>query len=242
MQTSCLNAPDRTRLRAVDDSAPIGAVPSRFPSWRRIPPPPGACTPSTRGNSGTPRAAREKSRFYIPSGSGLRATAPLKKTFDFAMKFRHRGIVRLASGIEYDGPLRAQLVEMQAHRFAQAPLDPVAHHGFTERARQCETDPWTAALRLADTKSGEQRPTVAGTLIVNSSEVLRTKQADTFRKTSDGGLPLVTHSEFLAAGRPAARENGSSVLGFHPRTESVRFRAVAIIRLKSAFRHCCSII
>jgi uncharacterized protein with von Willebrand factor type A (vWA) domain len=127
------------------------------------------------------------------------------------MKFRHRGIVRLASGIEYDGPLRAQLVEMQAHRFAQAPLDPVAHHGFTERARQCETDPWTAALRLADTKSGEQRPTVAGTLIVNSSEVLRTKQADTFRKTSDGNYLSELTVSFL---RPRARRRASTARPF----------------------------
>jgi hypothetical protein len=129
------------------------------------------------------------------------------------------------------------LVEMQAHRFAQAPLDPVAHHGFTERARQCETDPWTAALRLADTKSGEQRPTVAGTLIVNSSEVLRTKQADTFRKTSDGELPFGTDREFLAALGTAARQHGTSILRLHTGAKPVCLRPMTVVGLKGAFRH-----
>ena len=120
------------------------------------------------------------------------------------MKFRHRGIVRLAPRIEYDGPLRAQLIQMQAHCLSQAPLDTVAHHGFADRARDGEADTRTDGLGLADTKSGEQGTTVTGTLVVNSSEVLRAQQTDTFRKTSDGVLPLVTDGELFAAGRTTA--------------------------------------
>ena len=154
------------------------------------------------------------------------------------MEFRHGGVEGFAPRIEYDGPLRAQLIQVQAHRFAQAPLDSIAHDGFAERARSCEADPWPVALRLANTKSREQRSGTPGTLVVNSSEVLRSQKADTFRKTRDGELPLVTDSQLLAAGRPTAGKNGTAVLGFHPRAEAMCFSAVAIIRLKGTFRHC----
>src|SRR6516225_6206734 len=119
------------------------------------------------------------------------------------MKFRHRGVVGLAPGIEYDSPLRAQLIKLQAHCLSQAPLDTVTHDGLPNRARDCETDAWSVGLRFADTESGEQGANVPGTLIVNSSKVLRTQQTDTFRKTRDGELPLVAHRELLAASRAA---------------------------------------
>ena len=131
------------------------------------------------------------------------------------MKFRHRGIERLAPRIEYDSPLRIQLIQMQAHCLSQAPLDAVTHDGLPDRAWDRETDPWSGGFGLADTKSGEQGTSVPGTLIVNSSEVLRTQQTDTFRKTRDGELPLVAHRELFAASRAAAGKNGTPVLGFH---------------------------
>ena len=162
----------------------------------------------------------------------------LKETLHFAVKFRHRGVERLAPRIEYDGPLRAQLIQMQAHCLSQAPLDTIAHDGFAERARDGKSDTWADGFGLANTKGSEQGVSVPGTLIVNSSEVLRTQKADTFRKTSDGELPLVTNSQLLAAGRPTAGKNGTAVLGFHPRAEAMCFSAVAIIRLKGTFRHC----
>jgi hypothetical protein len=166
----------------------------------------------------------------------------LEKTQHLAVKFRHRGVERLAPGIDYDGPLWAQLVQMKAHCVTQAPLDAVAHNGFAERARHRETDPWSVRLRLADAESREQRTGMPGAFVINSAEVLRSQQTNTFRKTRDGELPLVTDSELLAAGGPAAGENGPAVLGFHPRAEAMRFGAVSVIRLKSTFRHCSSII
>jgi hypothetical protein len=50
-------------------------------------------------------------------------------------------------------------------------------------------------------------------------------------------LPFVADSQLFAAGRAAARENGPAVLGFHARAKAVSFRAMAIIRLESTFRH-----
>jgi hypothetical protein len=166
----------------------------------------------------------------------------LKETLHFAVKFRYRGIVRLATGIEYDGPLRAQLFQMQAHCLSQAPLDTVPYNGLPDRARDRETDMWSGSFWFADTKGSEQGAGMAGTLVVNSSEVLRTQQTDTFRKTRDGGLPLVTDREFLPASRAAAGENSATVFGFHAGTKAVSLGTVTIIRLKGTFRHCSSIL
>ena len=157
------------------------------------------------------------------------------------MKFRHRGVVRLASGIDHDGPLRAQLIEVKAHRIADAPLDPIAHHGLPQGAGSREADARSGAFGLAQTKSGKQGAAEPRTLVVNSSEVLRTQQTDTFRKTRDEELPLVTDGKFLPSGGAAAGENGPAVLGFHPRTKTMGLRAVTIIRLESTFRHLISI-
>jgi hypothetical protein len=41
----------------------------------------------------------------------------------------------------------------------------------------------------------------------------------------------------MAAARAAAAEHGAPVLGFHALTETVYFGALAIVRLKCAFRH-----
>jgi hypothetical protein len=51
------------------------------------------------------------------------------------VKFRYRGFQRFATGIDNDGPLGAQLIQVEADGLADAPLDAVAHHGLTDRAR-----------------------------------------------------------------------------------------------------------
>lgn len=101
------------------------------------------------------------------------------------MKFRHRSVVRLAPRIDDDGPLRAQQIEMQTNGLAHSPFDAIAYNGLTERSRYGESDTRTVAAGFADTKGGEERPTVAGALVINSSEILRSQQTDTFRKTRD---------------------------------------------------------
>jgi hypothetical protein len=153
------------------------------------------------------------------------------------VKFRHWGVESLAARIEYDAPLRAQLIQMQAHCLSQAPFDSVAYDGLADRTRNCESDTWSVGFGFADTESGEQGSGTPGTLIVDSSEILRTQQTDTFRKTRDGELPLVADREFFAAGGAAAGENSAAVFGFHTGTEAVSLCTVTIIRLKGTFRH-----
>jgi len=58
------------------------------------------------------------------------------------------------------------------------------------------------------------------------------------------GVPdssFVADRQLVAAPSAAARQYGAAILRFHPRPESVRLRALAIIGLKCTFRHCCSL-
>ena len=50
---------------------------------------------------------------------------------------------------------------------------------------------------------------------------------------------LVAHGQFVAAAGPAARQHGPPVLGLHTLAKSVHLGALAIVRLKSPFRHIC---
>ena len=164
-------------------------------------------------------------------------TATEKQPLDFAVQFHDRSIERLAPWIDYDGPLWAQLIEMQADGLADTPLDAVADHGFAEGAGCSEADMRPVGLRFADAERREERARDTGALIVNSSEVFRPQQTNTFRKSRDGALPFGADSEFLAAAGAAAREYSPAILGFHARPEPVRLGAVAIVRLKGTFRH-----
>jgi hypothetical protein len=153
------------------------------------------------------------------------------------MQIRHWSIERLAPGIEDDGPLWTQLIELQAHGLTDAAPDAVADHGFAEGPGSGEADMRPIRLRLTDAERSEQRARETGAPIVNSAEVFRSQQTDTFRKSRDGALPFGANREFLAAPRAAAGKNGPAVLGFHPGHEPVRLGAVAVVRLKSTFRH-----
>ena len=54
------------------------------------------------------------------------------------------------------------------------------------------------------------------------------------------GVPdssFVADRQFVTPPCAAAREHGAAILGFHPGSESMILRALAIIRLKCTFRH-----
>jgi len=178
----------------------------------------------------------------IPGAPGSRSIASLKKTFDFAVKFRYRCIEGFAPRIDDDGPLWAQLIQLEAYGLADPPLNAISHHGFAEGARAGEANMRSFQLRFADTKSRKQRSAEPGTLVINPAEVFGTQQTDTFRKTRDGALPLGANGQFLAAASAAPGQNGASVLGLHTGAKPMRFGAVAIVRLKSTFRHVSSIL
>ena len=126
---------------------------------------------------------------------------------------------------------------MEAHGLPDAPFDAVPRHGLAERAWRCEPDVRPDCLRFAEAKSREQRAGKPGALVIDSSEIFRSQEADTFRKTRDGALPLGTDGEFFPAPGPAARKHRAAIFGFHAGAKSVRLRAVTIIRLKGTFWH-----
>ena len=132
-------------------------------------------------------------------------------------------------------------MQLAAYGLADTPPNTVPCIRLAERARSRETNVGTVGLLLADTKGGKERAAETAALVVNSSKVLGSQQADTFWKTQiwrvSDLLPLGTDCELLAAPRAPAGKHRPSVLSLHPRTEAVRLGAVTIVRLKSAFRH-----
>jgi len=126
---------------------------------------------------------------------------------------------------------------VETHGLADAAPDAVTDHGFAEGPGSGEADVRSVGLGLADAESREKGAREAGTLVINSAEVFRSQQTDTFRKSSDGALPFGADREFFAATRAATGQNGPAILGFHAGPEPVRLGAVSVIRLKSTFRH-----
>ena len=118
------------------------------------------------------------------------------------MEFRHRGIQCFAPRIDDDGPLRAQLIQMQADGLADAPFDAVTHDGLAERARHGKADLRTRRLGFAHAESGEQGTREAGPVVVDPAEILGSEDADTFRETRDGYYLSSLTVSFL---RPRAR-------------------------------------
>jgi hypothetical protein len=74
---------------------------------------------------------------------------------------------------------------VEADGLADAPFDAVTHDGLTDRARQGESDVRSGRLGFADTECREQGIRNADPLVVNPSKILRSEDADTFRKAWD---------------------------------------------------------
>jgi hypothetical protein len=89
----------------------------------------------------------------------------LKKTFYFAAKFRYWGIAGFAPRIDDDGPLWAQLIQLEAYRLPDPSLDAISHHGFAEGARAGEANMRSLKLRFPDTKCRKHGPGEPGTLV-----------------------------------------------------------------------------
>ena len=221
----------------MDGIAPGVAVPST-PLWRRhVVRRLHAYSPNRSDKSGTPRAARGRHKTYIRELTASRSIATEKQAFHLPLQILRRSFERFAAGIDDDGPLGIQPIEVKADGLTDAPLDSVAHHGFPEGAGCGEPDMRSIRLRLADAERREEGPGEAGSVVINAPEIFRSKQTYTFGKTGDGILPLGTDGQLLTAPGPAAREYRATVLGLHTGKEAMRFGTVTIIRLKGAFRH-----
>jgi len=143
----------------------------------------------------------------------------------------------LAAGIDDDRPLWIQPFQLKPYGFADTPPDAVARHGLAERPGCRKPDPRPAVFALSKAECREEGTGKARPFVINSPEVFRSQQADTFRKTWDWKLPFVADRELFAAPGATAGQYGAPVLGLHTAAETVGLRAMAIIRLKSTFRH-----
>jgi hypothetical protein len=128
-------------------------------------------------------AAEVRPQSDIRESPRSRSVAAAKETLHFLLELRHRGIHRFPPWIDDNGPLWAQLFQMQADGLSDAPPDAVSHHGFADGAGQGETNTRALRLRFPKAKGCKQRANIAAARVVNSSEIPRTQQSDTFRKT-----------------------------------------------------------
>jgi hypothetical protein len=97
--------------------------------------------------------------------------APQEEFVHFPLEFGKRSVLRRAPGIEYNFPLRIQMVQPKAHGLADTPADSIAHDGTTQSPRHGEADARTVGLLPADAERREQGARVAVALVVNSAEV-----------------------------------------------------------------------
>jgi len=232
----------RSRPHEMDGSAPGVSYPSKFPLPRRAVRWLAAYNPSNWDGSGRRRATTATPTVYIRGAPLLRSIAPEKEALHFAPDLVRGSLRGLAPGIDDNRPLGVQPFQLKPHGFADTPPDPVAQHGLAERPGGCKSNARSAGIGLAKTERGEKRTGKARSFVIDSSEILRSQQADTFRKTWDGRLPFVADRELLTATGAAAGQYGAAILGFHAAKEPMGFSALTVVRLKSTFRHSRSII
>jgi hypothetical protein len=161
----------------------------------------------------------------------------LKETLHLAPDLFGRGLQCLAPGIDNDRPLWIQPFQLETHRLANAPPYAVARHGLPHCAWHGEADVRSPTLGASQAKSREERTGEAATFIIDFTKIFRPQDTDTFRKTRDGRLPFVANRQLLTSSSAAARKHSPAILGFHPAAKAMSLGALAIIRLKSAFRH-----
>ena len=183
-----------------------------------------------------------KERICRGAASRLGAIAAEKETFHLPPQLRHGSIQRFRPRIDDDGPLRIQPIERVPHCFTQPPFDPVARHRLAQSTGNRKSDPRPLRCGFAHAKGRKARARKPAALVINPSEVLRSQQADTFRKTSDGLVPLRADRELLAPTRPAPRQHRTAILCLHSGAETVRLGALAVVWLIRTLRHSSSTI
>jgi hypothetical protein len=156
------------------------------------------------------REAEAKSDVYTRRGGrggwprqrSFCLTALDKETPYFRLKFCEDAIESLPARIEYDRPLGIQRRQLEAHGFAHSSFESVTHHGFAEGSGRGKADTRSRCSSFHEAEGGKEGTTVARPLIVNFSEIARSKQPDTFGKAWDPGYLSELTVSFL---RPCAR-------------------------------------
>lgn len=140
---------------------------------------------------------------------------------------------------------------MQPHSFTHAALQPVSDDRFTHGAGHRKTNTRTVLLAgIRQTKCREKRARPAESFVVNFAELAAAEYPVVLGEAEPGpvggnGLTdlrladsaFVADSQLVAALRPAARQHGTAVFRLHAFTESMRLRALPVIRLERSLWH-----
>jgi hypothetical protein len=113
----------------------------------------------------------------------LRSIAAEKEPLHFAPDLLLGRLQGFAAGIDDNRPLWIQPFQLKPYGFADTPPDAVARHGLAGRPGCGKPDPRSAVFDFTKAECREERTGKARPFVINSPEVFRSQQADTFRKT-----------------------------------------------------------
>jgi hypothetical protein len=122
--------------------------------------------------NGKPTEDTARSTSYRYEGCGRLDRAFLdhfpERPLNFIPLDRARGLAR----IEDDIPLGSDFRTMQSKCLAKSPLNPVAHHGLSNRPRNgnAQARRSSTGVRPRQAKRGEQRPRETHSFVINGSE------------------------------------------------------------------------
>lgn len=172
----------------MDGSAECAAVLSRRRAILRIFLPPASCKPNSSAQTGTPKAAAAKAiackyaafRSQVPAFFYNSGERPLQ----IGEWRRRRSFSRIEDNVQVK---LLPLIPMQAECRPQSPLDPVAYHRASDRARHRKAQPHTCSILFArHRKRGEQRTGEALSFFIDSSEFGGSQDASGSRKRCAG--------------------------------------------------------
>jgi len=110
-----------------------------------------------------------KSGLCSRGGRRHRLIAAAKEFLDFLFQVLERTVRQRSARIDNDVPRRGQILEPDAHNFADPSLKAIAQNGLANGSRRGEPDarPGPAS---GQTESRKQRPTVTEAVVVNFAE------------------------------------------------------------------------
>src|SRR5579864_3192902 len=177
--------PDRTRLHETGDSAADVACPSKHPgvghTCRSLP----SCIPSRWDDSGKPMEAEARGAACRDPTWRLPLSALRHQPIHFASKLLHRRLQSRASRVDYDVPLRRNVLHPNANCFSQPPLHAVSHHSLSEGAwhREAQPRPLLFAPWNPQAKRRKVRARNPAPLIVRFAEIRSSQNSSALRET-----------------------------------------------------------
>jgi|SRR5579872_1451274 len=187
-------------------------------------------------------------QFYLPLHCSITFLTARSRSVKGAARAVRRGLMMMShSGLSFARCRRNASRKRRLMRF-RTTLPPIAR-GTVSPNRGLQPLPSSRARQKAANKGPETRLPWSYTL---RKSAVRKALSEEDTGEHVGALPparsagfgvadglLVAYGQLVTAAGPAARQHGPPVLGLHALTKSVDLGALAIVRLKSTFRHIC---